>query len=238
VSQSMSDEELEIQRRGYDEALASEAVFKALSSGMLGRMALTYVEWAGQQKVVIDWRLIETREDLDDFATDLIITYNPGMRRTSVSGAIDLAIGLIETNEFEGLRRVIDISGDGPNNAGRPVTQARDLALSRAITINGLPLLTRDGDLDEWYLPGLDRYFRDCVIGGPGSFLLPVTDWPSFGLSVRRKLVLEIANLAPTDTPAPERLFLAQASSTYQTDCLIGEKIWAERQRGRSPTRP
>jgi hypothetical protein len=100
VSRSMSPAELEIQRRGYAEALGSDAVFNAIGGGMLGRIALSYVEWAGSQHVVVDWALIETREDLDDFATELIVTYNPGLRRTSIADAIDLGVYMLENNQF------------------------------------------------------------------------------------------------------------------------------------------
>lgn len=227
VSRSMSPAELEIQRRGYAEALSSDAVFDAIGGGMLGRIALSYVEWAGSQHVVVDWTLIETRADLDDFATELIVTYNPGLRRTSIADAIDLGVYMLETNQFQGLRHVIDISGDGPNNAGGRVVEARDRAVSRGVTINGLPLLTHGGEGDRWYMAGLDIYYQTCVIGGPGAFVLPVHDWPGFAQAVRQKLVMEIAGI----TPRPERLFRAQLSPHDPTDCLIGEKIWAQRQR-------
>ncbi len=225
VSRSMSPAELEIQRRGYWAALRSDQVFAAIRSGMLGTIALTYVEWAGTHHVVVDWRLIETREQLDEFADELIVTYNPGLRLTSITNALELGKRMIETNEFIGLRRVIDISGDGPNNEGGLVTLARDAAIANGIVINGLPLMTRDGVNDEWYLAGLDIYYQTCVIGGPGSFVLPVLDWADFEQAVRRKLVMEIAGLFPPT----ERLFRAQASPHDPTDCRIGEKIWAQR---------
>ena len=227
VSRSMAPHELEIQRRGYSEALMTDAVYGAIQTGMLGRIALTYVEWAGTQAIVVDWRLIETREDLDDFATELIVTYNPGLRRTSITRALDFGTYLIENNAFEGLRRVIDISGDGPNNDGGLVTAARDRTIGKRITINGLPLLTHGGESDQWYMPGLDIYYQACVIGGPGSFSIPVHDWQGFAEAVRRKLVMEIANL----TLPPERIYRAQSLEIDPTDCLIGEKIWAQRQR-------
>lgn len=227
VSRSMSPAELEIQRQGYAQALASEEVFGAIRSGMLGRIALTYVEWAGSQHVVVNWRLIDTRDSLQDFADELIITYNPGLRRTSISNALDLGAQMIAQNQYEGLRKVIDISGDGPNNDGGPVTASRDRVLEKGITINGLPLLTHDGPGDQWFLPGLDLYFRTCVIGGPGAFVLPVHEWEDFAESVRRKLVLEIAG----HSLPPERVFRAQGLTLDPTDCGIGEKIWAQRRR-------
>ncbi len=108
-------------------------------------VAVTYVEWAGTQEVVIDWRVLQTRADLDAFAEILTSRFEPSLRRTSISEALIFGSRLIETNIYKGLRRVIDISGDGPNNQGRTVTVARDAVLAKGITINGLPLLTREG---------------------------------------------------------------------------------------------
>ena len=113
-----------------------------------------------------------------------------------------------------GLRRVIDVSGDGPNNQGRPVLRARGPVLDQGIVINGLPLMTDDGVGVAWHLDDIDEYYRACVIGGPGAFVVPVTDWGSFALAVRRKLVLEIAGILPAETALPNY------------DCLVGEKLW------------
>lgn len=225
VSRSMTPRELEIQRRGYAEALRSDEVIGAIRDGMLGRVALTYVEWAGRdsERVVVDWRLIETRADAEAFAGALTAGFDGGMRRTSISSAIFYAEWQLRTNAYQGLRRVIDVSGDGPNNSGRPVTLARDVALAQGITINGLPLMTNEGLGSQWHLDDLDLYYADCVIGGPGAFAIPVLDWSEFEEAVRRKLVLELAG-----TP-PARLYRAEARAGY--DCLIGEKIWDRNRR-------
>ena len=147
VSRSMTPRELEIQRRGYAEALVSREVVSAIERGLLGRIALTYVEWAGaaSQRVVVDWTLIESRADAEAFAEKITAHFEDAMRRTSISGAIDYATWAFDENGFQGLRRVIDISGDGPNNQGRTVTDARDEALAAGIVINGLPLMTKEG---------------------------------------------------------------------------------------------
>ncbi|WP_068108265.1 DUF1194 domain-containing protein [Tropicimonas marinistellae] len=224
VSRSMSENELEIQRRGYAAALQSDAVYAAVQTGMLQRVALTYVEWAGAQEVIVDWRLLESREDLAAFAETLTARFNPSLRRTSISEALVFGAELIETNDFSGLRRVIDISGDGPNNQGRPVTEARDEVLSKGIVINGLPLLTREGMGSDWHLEGLDIYYEVCVTGGPGSFVIPVLDWADFAEAVRRKLILEMVGVSQ-----PETLVPAQMSTRNPADCLIGEKIWQQR---------
>lgn len=116
---------------------------------------------------------------------------------------------------------MIDISGDGPNNQGRPVREARADALAQRITINGLPLMTTDSLSTLWGIPDLNDYYRNCVIGGPGAFLIPVKDWPQFPAAVRRKLILEIAGRTSASIP---RLIKTQAQAPY--DCEIGEKIW------------
>ncbi len=232
VSRSMAPAELEIQRRGYAAALRSEAFTRAIGEGLIGTVALTYVEWSGDyaQRVVIPWTAISGPAEAETFAARIEENGRPAMWRTSISGALTSARASIEKNAFAGLRRVIDISGDGPNNQGGPVTLARDAVVAAGITINGLPLMTRDGIGSNWHLEDLDEYYRYCVIGGPGAFTIPVTDWPSFAEAVKRKLVLEIAGLAPP----PERLVPAQyyGMSEDGYDCLIGERIWREN-RGR-----
>lgn len=225
VSRSMTQRELEIQRRGYAAALRSDEVFAAIQSGLLQKVALTYVEWSGSQEVIVDWTVLTTRADLDDFAQVLTTRFDPSLRRTSISEALIFGAAMIDSNEFEGLRKVIDISGDGPNNQGRPVLKARDAVLSQAIVINGLPLMTREGMGSQWHLEDLDVYYENCVTGGPGSFVIPVHRWQDFAEAVRRKLVLEIASMPPL-----ERIVPAQYSSATDYDCLIGEKIWEKRQ--------
>ncbi|MCM2560955.1 DUF1194 domain-containing protein [Lutimaribacter sp. EGI FJ00015] len=221
VSRSMQPAELELQRRGYATALTSDAVLGAVGRGLLGRVAITYVEWAGSrsQRVIVPWTLLETAEDAEWIAAQILTQSGGAMRRTSISGALELGAQSIDANEFQGLRRVIDISGDGPNNAGRAVDAARDRVLAQGITINGLPLMTRDALLARWGIPDLDAYYAACVIGGPGAFLIPVTRWEDFGDAVRRKLVMEIVG-------APARLLPAQMPAHPDYNCRIGEEIW------------
>ncbi|MEM8654482.1 MAG: DUF1194 domain-containing protein [Pseudomonadota bacterium] len=220
VSRSMQPYELEIQRRGYAAALVSPEVQDAIASGLLGRIAIAYVEWAGasHQREIVPWTLLATPEDAARVAARITAHFDDGMRRTSISSALTHAADSIEANSFNGLRRVIDVSGDGPNNMGAPVTDARDAVLARGITINGLPLMTQDdGIMARWNIPDLDVYYTACVIGGTGAFVVPVIDWSEFEDAVRRKLVHEIAG-------QPERLWRAQATPPY--NCLIGEEIW------------
>lgn len=226
VSRSMSPEELDIQRRGYAEALSSPEVTSALQSGLIGRIALTYVEWAEDhaKRVIVPWTLVENSEDAARIAARLTAHFDPSLRRTSISGALTYAAADFEGNGFKGLRRVIDISGDGPNNQGRPVLDARAEVLAKGIIINGLPLMTDDGLSNVWGIPDLDIYYERCVIGGPGAFVIPVRGWAQFPGAVQRKLVLEIAGL-----PATPRLIKAQARQLPPYDCLVGEKMWRDR---------
>ncbi|SFI84789.1 DUF1194 domain-containing protein [Jannaschia pohangensis] len=226
VSRSMTERELEIQRRGYAEALRSDDVFEAIQAGLLQNVALTYIEWAGSQEIIVDWRLISSRADLDAFADRLTSRLDPTLRRTSISGALAYGASRIASNDFRGLRQVIDISGDGPNNQGVGVAAARDAVLAQGIVINGLPLMTQEGIGQAWHLDQLDVYYQNCVIGGPGAFVIPVVDWADFAEAVRRKLVLEIAA-----RPSDGLLVPAQARARDPRDCFIGEKIWEERRR-------
>lgn len=226
VSRSMTERELEIQRRGYAAALRSDAVYAAVQSGLLQSVAMTYVEWAGTQEVVVGWRVLQTRDDLDAFANTLTAKFNPTLRRTSISEALIFGTREIETNIYAGIRKVIDISGDGPNNQGRPVTRGREAALEKGIVINGLPLMTNEGMGSDWHLDRLDLYYQSCVIGGPGAFVIPVLEWDDFAEAVRRKLVLEMVS-----RPPEVQVIRAQLLERDPTDCLIGEKIWEDRMR-------
>ncbi|MEM8749106.1 MAG: DUF1194 domain-containing protein [Pseudomonadota bacterium] len=227
VSRSMTERELEIQRRGYAAALSSEPVIKAIVSGLHGKVAITYVEWAGQfsQRTIVPWTLIENEQQAFAFAAKLTAKFNSSLRRTSLSGALDHAAGLFQGNGFSSLRRVIDVSGDGPNNDGRPVLQAREEAISQGIVINGLPLMTNEGLGTQFHLVDLDDYYRHCVIGGPGSFVIPVLEWAQFPQAVRQKLVLELAGLAPAQRYLPQPVAFSGATEDGY-DCMIGEKIW------------
>lgn len=238
VSWSMDRAEQEIQRAGYVAALRSPEVQQAITEGGHGRIAVTYVEWAGDfsQNVVVPWTLVDSKEAAEAFAHRLSVEEPDRERRTSISAAIDFVVPMFDDNGFEGLRRVIDVSGDGPNNQGRPVTAARDAAAERGITINGLPLMTSgEGDpMGRWgSIANLDRYYADCVIGGPGAFMIPVNAWSQFPDAVRRKLVLELAGLWP-QRPAREVANTVTVAASTRTasekaDCMVGEGMWQRR---------
>jgi Protein of unknown function (DUF1194) len=197
VSRSMDPDEQDLQRHGFMEAFRSPLVHAAIRAGALGRITVAYVEWSGEtdQRVVVPWTLIEDPEDALAFAERLGRAPMGRASRTSISGVIDFGVKLIDASGTQPIRRVIDISGDGPNSSGRMVTLARDEAVAKGITINGLPIMlkrpTGFGDMEH-----LDRYYRDCVIGGPGAFIVPVRERHQFAEAIEAKIVREIAGLA------------------------------------------
>jgi hypothetical protein len=214
VSRSMDDEEFRLQRNGYVEAIRHPDFVKAVISGGYRRIALTYVEWSGRlyQKVVVPWRLIDGADAAEGFAEAL--QEQPPMigRGTSISAAIVFGGELLDASGYLATRRVIDISGDGPNNYGPAVTQTRDRAIESGVVINGLPILIRPSPI----VPDIVRYYADCVIGGPGSFVLPVHRADEFAEAIRRKLVLEVAGR--------QRAGIIPARADAPADCLAGEK--------------
>ncbi|MDX3925116.1 MAG: DUF1194 domain-containing protein [Shinella sp.] len=215
VSGSMDIEEAQIQRDGYVEALTHPDFINAVREGLTGRIAISYFEWAGfvQESSYISWHLISNAEEAKAFAAMLAERPIATRRGTSLSMAISYGAGLFDGNGFEGMRRVIDISGDGPNNFGPPVTPARDAAMKRGIIINGLAIMVRPS---FGYGP-LDRYYGNCVIGGPGAFVLPVNKAEDFATAIRRKLILEVSGRQPPAQAIP-------AAGT-DADCMIGEKL-------------
>jgi hypothetical protein len=213
VSRSMDPDEQELQRQGFVEAFRSPLVHDAIRNGMLGRITVTYMEWSGErnQSVVVPWTIIDGPEGAVEFSDRLARAPIGRIFQTSISGAIDFSVGLLDQTGVDSLRRVIDISGDGPNSSGRNVTLSRDEATARDITINGLPIMLKRpsgfGDMEH-----LDLYYRDCVIGGQGAFLVPVRERPQFVEAIKSKIIREIAGLEPE--PLVQR---AQASPSV--DC-------------------
>ena len=226
VSYSMDIDELAVQREGYAQAIVSKEFLQALKAGPNRRLAVTYFEWSASadKKVIIPWTLIDGPESADAVAAAIMQTPVRQGTRTSISGAINFALPLFDENPYRGLRRVIDISGDGANNEGGPVTGARDAALEKGITINGLPIMMKPNssmmDIDD-----LDLYYEDCVIGGPGSFVVAVRDRDKFKEAIRTKLTLEVAGRAL------EHRIVPVVEREPQVPCLIGEKIWQNRSR-------
>jgi hypothetical protein len=198
---------------------------QALKSLPNGKISVTYFEWAAtsDQKIIIPWRVIDGPETADAVADEIMKTPIRRASRTSISGAIYFAMPLFEANPYPGLRRVIDISGDGPNNNGSPVTGARDIALAKGITINGLPIMVKEPSYSTMDIDNLDWYYEDCVIGGPGSFVVAIKDRDKFREAIRTKLLLEVAGRTP------ERRIVPVAEREPRVSCMIGEKIWQDR---------
>jgi hypothetical protein len=230
VSGSIDDEEARLQRDGYIKAFRHPRIWEAVSHGQLGRIAVVYYEWAGfdHNKVVAKWALIDGRASALAFADQLTKEEPETASRTAISSAIDFGIQHFESNGFEGRRRVIDISGDGPNNWGELVTSARDRAIAQGITINGLPIMNeRPSPWGLSSLKNLDLYYRHCVIGGKSAFIVTAKNFNDFARAVFRKLVLEIANNVP-DKGYIGAVQLAQTGSAIikkrvPPPCNIGE---------------
>ena len=225
VSYSMDMDELAIQREGYAQAIQSKEFLQALKMGPNGRIAVTYFEWAAStdQKIIIPWRLIDGPETADAVAAEIMKTPIRRASRTSISGAISFAMPLLDEDPYHGIRRVIDISGDGPNNNGGPVTVARDAAVEKGIVINGLPIMVKEPSYSTMDIDNLDYYYEDCVIGGPGSFVITIKDREKFKEAIRTKLLMEVAGRTP------ERPVVPVADKEPRVNCMIGEKIWSDR---------
>lgn len=232
ISYSMDYDELALQRDGYIAALTSEQFLDALRRGPLGQIAVTYVEWAGagEQQVIVPWQIIDGPASAEAYARRLKEAPIRRAYRTSISGALKFSADLFGTN-YKGLRRVIDVSGDGTNNQGDLVEPTRDEIVKRGITINGLPVMLKTPLASMIDLPDLDVYYEDCVIGGPGAFLVPVRFPDQFADAIRNKLVLEVAGLTPS-----KNAFLASADAQAQpvvtpprVSCTIGEQMWQRR---------
>ena len=225
VSYSIDLDELALQREGYAQAIISKEFLQALKSGPNGKISVTYFEWAASsdQKIIIPWRVIDGPETADAVAAEILKTPIRRASRTSISGAINFAMPLFDENPHRGIRRVIDISGDGPNNNGSPVTVARDAAVEKGVIINGLPIMVKEPSYSTMDIGNLDFYYEDCVIGGPGSFVVTIKERDKFKEAIRTKLVLEIAGRTP------ERPIVTVATREPRVNCLVGEKIWQER---------
>ena len=199
VSRSIDSAKFQLQREGYAAAISDPRVLDTIRSGHNGRIGLSFVEWSGvgAQHVVIDWMTIGDTATAKDFGDRLIEAPRSFADRTSISGAIDFAMGEFDLAPFQSARRTIDISGDGTNNAGRDVTAARDDAVGKAVTINGLVILS-DNPM-SWNPDhtnpsgGLDNYYRNNVVGGPGAFVMVAQNFNSFGQAIIAKMIVEVA---------------------------------------------
>ena len=225
VSYSMDLDELAVQREGYAQAIVSKEFLQALRTGPNSKISVTYFEWSasGDQKIIIPWQVIDGPESADAVASEIVKSPVRRGSRTSISGAILFAMPLFDGDPHWGLRRVIDISGDGPNNNGSPVTPVRDVALAKGIVINGLPIMVREPSYSTTDIDNLDWYYEDCVIGGPGSFVVAIKDRDNFKEAIRTKLLLEVAG------KTPQRRVVPASNKEPRVSCLIGEKLWQDR---------
>ncbi len=235
VSYSMDLEEQRLQRDGYAAALRDPQVLKAIQSGQHGRIAITYIEWAGWtvQNVVLPWTIIDGPASAELIATTLLALPISRHRRTSITGALKIAGEQFGQGGFLGLRRVIDISGDGPNNSGPPIGPLREELINRGIVINGLPIVLKSpsGGSTLFDIEYLDDYYTQCVIGGPGSFMIPIKERREFATATRQKLLLEIAGETPTPGVVPAQFvpgspLATEPKSRAAIDCLVGERMW------------
>lgn len=215
-SGSIDADELALQRKGYADAITSPEVLNVIAKGVLGKIAIAYVEWGGptSQHVIVEWHRVNDLASARIFAEKLVSRPRAAYGYNSISNAIDFSVGLIERNEYEGLSRVIDVSADGPNIGGREITAARDDAVAKGVTINGLVIARPGGQIRRVWGEPLTEHFRRDVIGGPGAFIVTVDETTSFAEAVRRKMVMEIAGKAlperdfaglPAPGPIPQR---------------------------------
>lgn len=224
VSYSMDIDELALQRNGYIEAFRSKELHEAIGKGAIGKIAVTYFEWAGGNFhfVVRPWTIIDTPQSAIAFAEELGEAPTRRGRRTSVSGAIDLGVQLLDQANVTAMRKVIDISGDGANNDGRPVTAARDEARDKGISINGLPVMLKQASYFD--IDNLDVYYEDCVITGVGAFVIPIRERSQFADATRTKLVREVA-----EQPAGDVQVQRAQTQKPRLECLSGERQWRDR---------
>ncbi len=200
VSRSIDAAKFKLQRDGYAAAIVNPRVIQAIRSGPLGKIGISFVEWSGvgAQKIVIDWTIIRDEASAKDFSAQVIEAPRAFADRTSISGGIDFALSQLARAPYQAARSAIDVSGDGTNNSGRDVGVARDEAVTKGVTINGLVILTAPPQSSfngEHTNPpgGLENYYRDNVVGGPGAFVMVAETFDSFGQAILSKLIAEIA---------------------------------------------
>jgi hypothetical protein len=225
VSYSMDPEEQQLQREGYIAAITSRDFMEALRGGMHAKVAVTYFEWAGpfDQKIIVPWRLIDGPESAGGFASEIARAPYRRASRTSIASALQFARPLFDASGYSGVRKVIDVSGDGANNSGPLIVPVRDELVAAGLTINGLPIMLKRPNTFTMDIENLDVYYEDCVIGGPGAFLIPINSREQFKEAIRTKLVLEIAGRTP------ERRVVPAQAKAPRISCTIGEQMWRDR---------
>ena len=203
ISRSMDEAKFQLQRSGYAAAFSNPQVIEAIRAGPSGRIAVTFIEWSGplSQQIVVDWTLINNDRMAHEFSDRIVEAPRAFADSTSISGGIAFAMAQLERAPYQAYRRIIDVSGDGDNNSGRDVTMARDEAIAKGVTINGLVILTET--TTRWNSShtnppgGLANYYRNNVIGGPGAFVMVTENFNSFGNVLVKKLITETAQAEP-----------------------------------------
>ena len=226
ISQSMDPDEQRLQREGYIAALRDPEIIKAIRAGLHGRIAITYMEWAGPEIQIhlVPWRVIDGKESAEAFVGELASKEYSRYRRTSISAALEYSNRLFDSNTFRGGRKVIDVSGDGANNSGPPLIPIRDRIVESGVIINGLPIIVRPTmGYTSWDLPNLDIYYANCVIGGPGSFSIPITKPEEFATATRQKLLQEISSDTPKTRVVPVQQIMPPAGDS-KYDCALLER--------------
>jgi len=225
VSYSMDPDEQALQREGYVSALTSPEFLNALKVGIHGRIALTYFEWANanDQKILLPWRLVDGPVTARAVAEEISRASYRRAYRTSIAGALLFGSRLFESSGHRGIRRVIDVSGDGTNNEGPLIVPTREAVVANGITVNGLPIMLKKPQPGSIDIEDLDIYYEDCVIGGPGAFVVPIKEREKFKDAVRTKLALEVAGRSPVARIVPA------AWQAPRISCTIGERMWQQR---------
>lgn len=235
VSYSVDDMEARMQREGAVTAFRSPEVVEAIKAGTLGKIAVAYIDFsnANASRVVVDWQVVHDKASAEAFADAIAIARKTDGVQTSIASGIEMAARMIEDNDYEGMKKVIDVSGDGPNNEGRRVDHVRDEIVASGVIINGLPIVTEADKFDVYYLPDLDKYYAGCVIGGPGAFIQIANGFADLARALRRKLVLEISDASkPPRDPMVVKVAAGQRGQShlsprtvYEKGCDIGERM-------------
>ncbi len=233
VSYSVDENEARFQREGAIAAFRNPDVVKAIQAGPLGRIAVTYLDFSSysMNKIIAPWHIVHDAASAEAFADLLAIAPRTLGVQTSISSGLEMAEHLLEISGYIATKRVIDVSGDGPNNEGHLVDKVRDEIIAKGIVINGLPIMTPADQFDVYYLPDLDKYYAGCVIGGNGAFIQVAHGFEDLARALRRKLILEISDARTPTNP----LVVKVATSTpraataphavYEKGCDIGERM-------------
>ena len=234
VSYSVDDNEARFQREGAIAAFRNPEVVRAIQAGSLGRIAVTYLDFSSYNatKILAPWTVIHDKASADAFADVLASKARTLGVQTSISSGLELAEHLLDTSGLTASKRVIDVSGDGPNNDGHLVEPVRNEIVAKGIVINGLPIVTPEDKFDTYYLADLDKYYAGCVIGGPGAFIQVAHGFEDVARALRRKLILEISDASPKGNPLLMKVAAATGHPVppsphfvYEKGCDIGERM-------------